>query len=106
MLFALLDCFKHLPSQTLRILLGFAATLKDQRGRGAQAVVLARRIRDALGLGVRLMVTETGTAVDGEPQHSYRNIERAGFEAAYVRQNWISEDWAFRMRNATRVVST
>jgi hypothetical protein len=51
--------------------------------------LLSRRIRDALDLGVRMMVTETGEALEGEPQHSYRNIERFGFRGAYTRQNWV-----------------
>jgi hypothetical protein len=31
----------------------------------------------------------TGEAVPGDDQHSYHNIERAGFEEAYLRENWI-----------------
>ena len=67
----------------------YAATLPTYRGRGGQGGMLVRRIRDAIDLGVRLMVTETGTALEDEPQHSYRNIERAGFQRTYVRENWI-----------------
>jgi GNAT superfamily N-acetyltransferase len=67
----------------------YAATLPAFRGRGGQGGMLVRRIRDAIDLGVRLMVTETGTALEDEPQHSYRNIERAGFQRTYVRENWI-----------------
>jgi hypothetical protein len=36
------------------------------------------------------MFTETGEAVDGDPQHSYRNILRAGFEQLDVRENFVS----------------
>jgi hypothetical protein len=28
--------------------------------------------------------------VEGRPEHSYRNILRAGFEPAYVRPNYVS----------------
>jgi GNAT superfamily N-acetyltransferase len=67
----------------------YAATLPAYRGRGGQGAMLVRRIRDAIDLGARLMVAETGTALENEPQHSYRNIERAGFQRSYVRENWI-----------------
>ena len=41
-----------------------------------------------------MLVTETGQPVDGRPGPSYRNIVRAGFEPAYVRQNYLSEPGA------------
>jgi hypothetical protein len=41
-------------------------------------------------VGATVVVTETGETVDGRPEHSYRNILRAGFEPAYVRPNYIS----------------
>jgi len=34
------------------------------------------------------LVTATGEAVAGDPQHSYKNIKRAGFREKYVRENW------------------
>jgi hypothetical protein len=37
-----------------------------------------------------VVVTETGEQVDGRRSSSYRNIERAGFELAYVRANYLS----------------
>ena len=33
---------------------------------------------------------ETGAPVDGQPNGSYRNIERAGFEPQYVRANYLA----------------
>ena len=36
--------------------------------------------------------TETGEAVEGDPQHSYHNFERAGFQAAYLRDNFVPVD--------------
>lgn len=50
--------------------------------------MLAARIAKAAELGCRLMATTTGEAVEGDPQHSYSNIERAGFRAAYTRANF------------------
>ena len=41
-----------------------------------------------------MVVTETGAQVEGRPSSSYRNIERAGFELAYVRANYLSSEAA------------
>ncbi len=38
--------------------------------------------------GIGRFFTETGEAVEGDPQHSYGNIERHGFEPAALRENW------------------
>ena len=70
--------------------LGFAATLPEFRGRGAQNALLAARIRDAAALGVTTFVTETGERLPDRPSNSYRNIERSGFELQYVRPNLVS----------------
>jgi ribosomal protein S18 acetylase RimI-like enzyme len=70
--------------------LDFAATHPDFRRRGAQSAVLAARLNHAFNAGCTSVVTMTGEAVPGEEQHSYRNIERSGFVAAYLRENWIS----------------
>ena len=72
--------------------LDFGATHPDFRRRGSQTAVLAARIREALDAGCHTIVTMTGEAVPGDEQHSYRNIERAGFSAVYLRENWIPSD--------------
>jgi hypothetical protein len=69
--------------------LDWAATSPEFRRRGSQGVLLARRIADAVDLGVRLIATATGEAVPGDPQHSYRNILRAGFRLSHSRANWV-----------------
>jgi len=66
---------------------GYGATDPIYRGRGSQRALLARRLRDALALGARRFYVETGESVPGEPQSSYHNILRAGFERIYVRDN-------------------
>lgn len=66
----------------------WAATAPEFRRRGSQSALLVRRIADAISLGCRLMVTTTGEAVPGDPQHSYRNILRAGFRLSHSRANW------------------
>jgi GNAT superfamily N-acetyltransferase len=68
---------------------GFAATRRPFRGRGAQQSLLRRRIEDALAAGCTRFYAETGEPADGEPQHSYHNIQRAGFRRIYVRDNYI-----------------
>lgn len=67
----------------------WAATHPDFRRRGSQSVILRARVREALKAGCTTIVTMTGEAVDGDPQHSYRNILKAGFSEAYLRENWI-----------------
>ena len=69
--------------------LDFGATHPDFRRRGGQTSLLNARIRAALDAGCSSIVTMTGEAVPGDEQHSYNNIQRAGFEEAYLRENWI-----------------
>jgi GNAT superfamily N-acetyltransferase len=70
--------------------LGLAATDPAARGRGAQSLLLTRRIADAARLGASEVFVETGEAVEGEPQTSYRNIVKAGFRKLYSRPNFVS----------------
>jgi GNAT superfamily N-acetyltransferase len=69
--------------------LGFAGTLPEHRGKGAQSALLAERIRRAAELGCDLVVTETGERRKDLPSNSYRNILRAGFEERFVVANWV-----------------
>jgi len=66
----------------------FGATAPKFRQRGSQGAVLARRIECALDLGCKQIYTCTGEAVPGDPQHSFRNIEKLGFRQDYVRKNY------------------
>lgn len=66
-----------------------AATHPDHRRKGSQGAILCRRIREARKAGCRLLLTGTGEAIPGDPQHPYRNILRYGFEPAYLRENDI-----------------
>jgi GNAT superfamily N-acetyltransferase len=68
----------------------WAATLQEYRGRGSQGALLRRRISDAVSIGCRRLVTCTGEEVPGEPQPSYRNILRAGFQRTHSRENWVT----------------
>lgn len=66
----------------------FGATVPKFRGRGGQTAVLHARIQAALDLGCRTLATCTGEEVPGDPQHSYKNIVKTGFEPRYVRRNF------------------
>jgi GNAT superfamily N-acetyltransferase len=69
--------------------LGFAGTLPEHRGKGAQSALLSERIRRAAALGCDVLVTETGERSEGRPSNSYRNILRAGFTETAVTANWL-----------------
>lgn len=69
--------------------LDFGATNPDFRRRGSQTALLSARVQAALDAGCSSIVTMTGEAVPGDEQHSYNNIQHAGFEEAYLRENWI-----------------
>jgi GNAT superfamily N-acetyltransferase len=66
----------------------FGATAPAYRQRGSQGAVLAARIQCALDCGCREIFTCTGEDVPGDPQHSYNNILKLGFEETYVRENY------------------
>ena len=68
--------------------LEWGATAPDFRRRGSQGAIMEARIRAALDHGCSHMFTETGEAAGADPQHSYGNILRFGFEAAVLRENW------------------
>ena len=68
-----------------------ATTLPAFRKRGVQSALMARRLEHALDLGCHTICTETGEPVPGDPQHSYRNMQKAGFQVAYVRENYVPQ---------------
>lgn len=69
-------------------LVEWGATDPRFRRRGSQGAVMAARIARARELGCTRLFTETGESVPDDPQHSYRNIERHGFVAGTLRENW------------------
>jgi hypothetical protein len=71
--------------------LGFGATTPSHRGRGGQSAMFARRLHDARDAGCRFAVVETGKDTTEDPNPSYRNMVRAGFELAYFRHNWVRQ---------------
>lgn len=71
--------------------LAFGAVLPESRQRGGQSALIAARVERARELGCRLLFSETGEAVPGSDQPSYRNLERAGFRGLHLRPNYL---WA------------
>jgi len=69
--------------------LGFGATTEGYRRRGGQSAMFARRLQDARDAGCRLAITETGEESADDPNPSYHNMLRAGFQLAYARRNWV-----------------
>jgi hypothetical protein len=69
--------------------LGFGATLEAARGRGGQSAIFHRRLSDAKAAGCRLAFTETGPDSEEEPNHSFRNMIRLGFQVGYHRPNHV-----------------
>lgn len=67
----------------------WGSTDSNFRRRGFQGALLARRINNAIEMGAKHLYTATGEAVPGDPQHSYNNILRYGFEESYLRENWV-----------------
>jgi GNAT superfamily N-acetyltransferase len=68
---------------------GIGAVLPAARGRGAQRALIERRIEDSRAAGCRIMLTETGKPLAGEPAPSYTNIGRSGFAVLYERPNYV-----------------
>ena len=63
-------------------------TRRSQRGRGVQTALLRARVAAAAQAGCRWVASETGEAVAGEPQHSQRNMQRAGLDVVGVTHNF------------------
>ena len=66
----------------------WGATDPNFRRMGSQAAIMSARIQRAIELGCKRMFTETGEAVEGDPQHSYKNILKAGFTESVLRENY------------------
>jgi hypothetical protein len=66
----------------------WGATAPKFRRHGSQGALLHRRVTDAIEMDCHLIVTATGEEVPGDPQHSYKNIQRMGFEEDFVRENY------------------
>jgi GNAT superfamily N-acetyltransferase len=70
--------------------LGMGSILPTHRGLGGQRALMARRIADAIALGARHIVTETGEPIAGEPNPSLDNMRRCGFRKVASRLNYAA----------------
>jgi len=68
---------------------GFAATDPGHRRRGAQSVLIHRRLLDAQVAGCESIVVETAEDKPEKPNPSYHNLIRFGFSMAYQRPNYL-----------------
>jgi len=84
--------------------LGFASMLKKYRRRGGQGALFARRIQDGLALGCKWFVTETGEDTPEDPNPSYHNMLRSGFQLAYLRRNYVHLARLKPMKEARRAL--
>lgn len=68
---------------------GFGGTLPEDRRRGAQGALLARRIRDAHEDGATWITCWTTAESPERPNQSLRNMKRLGFELTYEIENYV-----------------
>ena len=66
-----------------------AATLPEARGRGAQAALMAARVREGAARGCHWVSTETWPESPGHPNPSQHNMQRLGLTALYLRPAWV-----------------
>jgi hypothetical protein len=68
--------------------LGAGSTLAHARGRGCNAALLHRRLRDAYEAGCQMVFVDLGECDPGSWSAVYRNLKRAGFEDGCEGRNW------------------
>ena len=68
---------------------GLAATHPEDRGRGAQTLLLARRMVDARKLGCEWVTASTRPDTESHPNPSYRNMLRAGMRLLYHQPKYV-----------------
>lgn len=69
--------------------LAIGGTIPEARGKGAQSLLIAKRLDDAFKAGCEYVVVETSEDLPDKQSQSYRNIIKAGFETAYLRPNYV-----------------
>jgi GNAT superfamily N-acetyltransferase len=65
------------------------ATAPSHRRRGVQGALMSWRLQRGLDAGCQSIWTETGEKVVGDPNHSYNNMLRHGFEPVSTRLNFV-----------------
>ncbi|MEM6928206.1 MAG: hypothetical protein AAF602_14835 [Myxococcota bacterium] len=64
-------------------------TARTHRGRGIQGAVMCARVRRAFARGSGWVSSETGVAVPGQPNSSWRNMERCGLRPVALWHNMV-----------------
>jgi GNAT superfamily N-acetyltransferase len=59
------------------------------RGRGVQRALVALRVNHAYRCGATSVCSDTGAPVPGQPNHSQRNLERAGLAALHLCEHLV-----------------
>jgi hypothetical protein len=84
--------------------LGNMGTLKQYRRHGAQGALFARCIQDGLALGCKWFITETGEDKPEDPNPSYHNMLRSGFQLTYLRRNYVHRESASPVKLTRRAL--
>lgn len=69
--------------------LSYGATLPEHRGQGLQRMLLAKRMRVALALGCRHIISETGEALPDQKNPSQDNMVSLGMRPVALRDNYV-----------------
>lgn len=68
---------------------GLAATRESHRRRGAQTMLLAKRLEDAAREGCTWASADTSVPTEERPNQSLENMHRIGFTTLYNRLNYV-----------------
>ncbi len=68
--------------------LGWAVTLPAHRRKGAHQALLVHRLNEAMRMGCTLVSVETRGETKEAPNPSYHNLQRLGFQLAYLRLHY------------------
>lgn len=84
--------------------LGFGSTLKKYRKHGGQSALFTSRIEAGRALGCEWFVTETGEDTPEDPNPSFHNMLRTGFQLAYLRRNYVHQPPASSVKEGRRAL--
>jgi len=68
--------------------LGWAVTLPAHRRKGVHQALLVHRLNEAIKMGCMLVSAETRGETKDAPNPSYHNLQRLGFQLAYLRLHY------------------
>jgi hypothetical protein len=80
---------------------GVDATMEHARGRGCNLSLLRRRILDARRAGCQTFFADLGECEPGASDAIRRNLQRVGFDEAYVSQCWQRPGFEKQIEDST-----